>query len=172
MLIEKKLFTKVGGFDEDYFACLDDTDLGWRLWLYGYSVLYCPASIAYHVAGGTAGRGRVSSLKTFHGTKDSFLNILKNLEPRNLLRGIGLAIMYDFAETIHFVKCRDVEYAKMKAKAYNWVAMNLRSTLQKRHLIQKNRKFSDEWLLGSGVMASFREALIEYLRLNRLNLNA
>ena len=169
MLIKKDTFLKLGGFDEDYFACLDDTDLGWRAWLYGYSVLYCPASIVYHVAGGTAGRGRISPLKAFHGTKDSFLNILKNLELKNLVQGLVLAIIYDFVEFLLLIKRRDTESAKNKVKAYFWMIKNLPSIIKKRRVIQRKRRVSDKWLFDNGLMASLNEAIHEYLRLSKLN---
>lgn len=54
MLIDRKIFLDVGGFDEDYFAFFEDVDLGWRLWLFGYSVMFEPASITYHHHHGTA----------------------------------------------------------------------------------------------------------------------
>lgn len=169
MLIKKDVFHKLGGFDEDYFACLEDTDLGWRAWLYGYRVVYCPASIVYHVAGGTTGRGRISPLKAFQGTKNSFLNILKNLELKNLLIGIMLAFLYDLIEILHLVKCRDIECIKMKIKAYYWVTKNLQSIIQKRLVVQRNRTISDKYLLNVGLMASFKEALHAYVRLRKLD---
>lgn len=171
MLIKKDVFLRLGEFDEDYFATLDDTDLGWRAWLYGYKVLYCPTSIVYHVTGGTAGRGRISPLKAFHGTKNALMNLLKSLEPKNLLLGVVLALIYDLIETLLLVKCKDVKCVKMKVKAHYWVIKNLRSILQKRHVIQKNRTVSDEWLLNAGLMASLKEAVHEYVRLSKLNFN-
>jgi GT2 family glycosyltransferase len=35
-------------FPEEYFAYLEDAELGWRLRLAGYENLYCPESIVYH----------------------------------------------------------------------------------------------------------------------------
>ena len=35
-------------FPEEYFAYLEDAELGWRLRLAGYQNLYCPESIVYH----------------------------------------------------------------------------------------------------------------------------
>ena len=37
MLIEKKIFDLIGGFDEKFFATFEDVDLGWRSWILGYS---------------------------------------------------------------------------------------------------------------------------------------
>jgi len=171
MLIKKDTFLKLGGFDKDYFACLDDTDLGWRAWLFGYKVLYCPTSIVYHVAGGTTGRGRISPLKAFHGTKNALINILKNLEFKFRVQGIVFALMYDFVEFLLLIKHKDIVCAKNKMKAYHWIAGNLQSILRKRYAIQGSRVVSDKFLLNNGLMASFKEAIHEYLRLSELNFN-
>lgn len=54
MIIDKMTFLDAGGFDEDYFAFFEDVDLGWRLWLFGYQVVFVPASVVYHHHHGTA----------------------------------------------------------------------------------------------------------------------
>lgn len=167
MVIKKDVFLKLGGFDEDYFACLDDTDLGWRAWLCGHNVLYCPASIVYHEYGGTAGKGRLSPLKAFHGTKNCIITILKNLELRNLISGVALAFSYDLVE-IFSARGNNLEYMKIKARAYLWIFKNLRRILQKRNIIQKNRMVSDKWLRDMHFLTTLSEAFQEYRRLAKL----
>ncbi|MCZ6602757.1 MAG: glycosyltransferase, partial [Planctomycetota bacterium] len=44
MLIDREVFFQAGGFDAEFHACLDDLDLGWRLWVLGYEVRHAPAS--------------------------------------------------------------------------------------------------------------------------------
>lgn len=172
MLIKRDVFLKVGQFDEDYFACLDDTDLGWRAWLFGYEVLYCPTSIVYHVAGGTTGGGRISPLKTFHGTKNGIMNLLKNLEARNLLLGIILTIGFNLFDIMSLLRNGDVHSVKLKVKAYFWVIKNLPPILRKRYVVQRNRVVSDKWLLKNGLMALPYESIREYMRLSKLNFTA
>lgn len=169
MLVRRDVFFELGGFDADYFACLDDTDLGWRAWLYGYRVLCCPTSIVYHVVGGTTGMARISPMRALHGTKNALMNILKNLELKNLVQGLVLAIIYDFVEFLLLIKRRDTECAKNKVKAYFWVIKNLPSIMKKRQVIQRKRRVSDKWLFDNGLMASLNEAIHEYLRLSKLN---
>lgn len=167
MLIKKDVFQRLGGFDEDYFACLEDTDLGWRAWLLGYKTLFCPDSVVYHNYGGTSGQGRISPLKAFHGTKDPFITILKNLQFRNLFSGIMLAFAYDIAEGVMLLKSNNIKCLKMKAKAYSWLSRNLISTLNKRQVIQGNRKVSDKWLSGRGFLSPVNHAFKEYVRLSK-----
>jgi GT2 family glycosyltransferase len=168
MLINKDVFMQLDGFDEDYFASLDDTDLGWRAWLLGYKTLYCPDSVVYHNYGGTSGEGRLSPLKAFHGTKAPFITIFKNLELKNLFVGIIFALAFDLGEGILLVKSRNIECLKMKAKAYSWLFRHLSFILSKRQVIQEKRKVSDKWLSEMGFLSPLHCAFKEYIRLSKV----
>ena len=168
MLIDATVFRELSGFDEDYFACLDDTDMGWRGWLSGHETLFCPLSFVYHHYGGTAGEGRLSPMKTFHGTKGPIIAILKNLELKNLFSGIVLALSYDLVEALLLIRSSNLECLGMKIKAYFWLIRNLGSILRKRQFIQKTRKFSDKWLLDMGFLATLSETFREYSRLSKI----
>lgn len=169
MLIKREVFIELGGFDEDYFACLDDTDLGWRAWLFGYKVLCCPSSIVYHAVGGTTGMVRVSPMRAFQGTKNALMNVLKNLEFKNVLSGVVFAIGYDLLEFLLLIGQGNVECAKGKLNGYIWVIKNWALILRKRDLIQNHRKRKDHWLTSHGLMYSLDRSIHEFLRLNRLD---
>ena len=47
------LFRRLGGFDADFFAHMEEIDLCWRMQLAGYRVRIEPRSVVYHVGGGT-----------------------------------------------------------------------------------------------------------------------
>jgi GT2 family glycosyltransferase len=71
MAIARQIFLDVGGFDDDYFIYYEDLDLGWRLWILGYQVVFAPEAIVYH---------------RHHGTMDSFSDFRKRvLYKRNAL---------------------------------------------------------------------------------------
>ena len=44
MLMWRDAFLELGGFDQDYFAYLEDVDLGWRSWSAGWRVLHAPGA--------------------------------------------------------------------------------------------------------------------------------
>jgi GT2 family glycosyltransferase len=48
MLVERKVFLELGGFDTSYFAYYEDVDLGWRLWLSGYKVRLAGSARCFH----------------------------------------------------------------------------------------------------------------------------
>ncbi len=79
MIIWRDAFLEVGGFDADYFAYLEDVDLGWRLWSSGRRVLSAPAALSYHRSMatsdllGNANRG-------FLFERNAFMTAYKNYE--------------------------------------------------------------------------------------------
>ena len=48
-----ELFRRMGGFDADFFAHMEEIDLCWRMQLAGYKVMVEPRSVVYHLGGGT-----------------------------------------------------------------------------------------------------------------------
>ena len=47
------VFRTLGGFDDDFFAHMEEIDLCWRMQLAGYRVRVVPESRVYHLGGGT-----------------------------------------------------------------------------------------------------------------------
>jgi GT2 family glycosyltransferase len=54
LLVRRESFLAAGGFDEDYFAYLEDVDLGWRLWSGGERVLFARDAVVHHRSGATS----------------------------------------------------------------------------------------------------------------------
>ncbi len=51
--IKRRDFEALGGFDEDFFAYLEDVDFGWRATLAGRTTVFVPQARARHVSGAT-----------------------------------------------------------------------------------------------------------------------
>ena len=56
MISRRTLLLELGGFDDDYFAYLEDVDLGWRTWLSGYRVFFDPQATVRHASSATSDR--------------------------------------------------------------------------------------------------------------------
>lgn len=56
MISRREPLMSLGGFDDDYFAYLEDVDFGWRSWLAGYRVLYEPRATVRHKSSATSAR--------------------------------------------------------------------------------------------------------------------
>jgi len=55
VLYRREAFAASGGLDADFFAYLDDLDLALRVQLLGYSGVYRPDAVAYHIGSATLG---------------------------------------------------------------------------------------------------------------------
>jgi GT2 family glycosyltransferase len=77
MVIRSDTFHEMKGFDNYFFAHQEEIDLCWRMQLAGYKLYACPASVVYHVGGGTLPRG--NSLKTFLNFRNNQIMLYKNL---------------------------------------------------------------------------------------------
>lgn len=76
MLIRSDVFHKLGGFDESFFAHMEEIDLCWRAKKMGYSFYVTPKSVVYHVGGGTL--SYMSPFKTYLNFRNSLYMIVKN----------------------------------------------------------------------------------------------
>ncbi len=95
LLIRRDVFLEVGGFDEDHFAYYEDVDLGWRLWVLGYRVRFCPEAICHHRHNGTSSRfARAGKVVLFE--RNALASMLKNYEEVTLARLWPAALLLAF----------------------------------------------------------------------------
>lgn len=54
-IYRRKIFDKIGYFDENHFAYLEDVDVGYRAKIYGFKNVFLPEAVVYHVGSGSSG---------------------------------------------------------------------------------------------------------------------
>ena len=77
-IYRKEVLEKLGGFDENHFAYLEDIDLGYRAKLFGYHNLFTPKALVYH-AGSAASGSRYNEFKARLSARNSIYLIYKNM---------------------------------------------------------------------------------------------
>ena len=70
-------FEQIGGFDEDFFAYMEDIDLDMRLRLAGFPCLYLPDAVVNHVGSGSTGSR--SDFSIFYGQRNLVWAFVKNM---------------------------------------------------------------------------------------------
>lgn len=75
-MIRTDVFIELGGFDEEFFAHMEEIDLCWRMQHLGYTLKYIPDSVVYHVGGGTLKNG--SAFKYYLNYRNNLAMITKN----------------------------------------------------------------------------------------------
>jgi GT2 family glycosyltransferase len=78
MFIRADLFKITQGFEEDFFAHMEEIDLCWRLHRMGYRIMSVPASVVYHLGGGTL--TKMNPRKTYLNFRNNRLLITKHIE--------------------------------------------------------------------------------------------
>jgi GT2 family glycosyltransferase len=143
--IRRNLFEELGGFDQDFFLYMEDTDLSWRARLAGYRILYVPTSIVYHDYS-----LRFWPHKTYYQERNRYLMLLKSLRWRTLLAMLPALLLGEIV-TWGFSLLRDRRRLGNKLRAYAWVIKNWRRVMAQRHRTQALRRVRDRELLLSSV---------------------
>jgi GT2 family glycosyltransferase len=121
LFIRAALFHDLGGLEPFFFAHQEEIDLCWRIQLAGYKVFACPASVVYHVGGGTLPKG--NERKVFLNFRNNLIMMAKNMPRRQLLWKIPFRFLLDsvsawkslFAgEAIYFVAIAEAHLAFLK----------------------------------------------------------
>ena len=81
MLIKRKVFEKIGFFDEKYFLYLEDMDLCFRAAQANFEVYFEPRAIIWHKNAASAG-GSGSKLQDYYITRNRLLFAFKFAKPR------------------------------------------------------------------------------------------
>ena len=92
MLCRRDVFLQAGGFDEDYFAYLEDVDLGWRLNVLGHEVYYAPDSVVDHEHGGTTSEIVPPYQRLTWIERNGLRGLIKNYDDRRLARVLPVAL--------------------------------------------------------------------------------
>jgi len=110
MMVRREAFEELGGFDEDYFFFLEETDLAVRMGQAGLQVVHEPRARAVHLQGATADvlpasariefyRSRYLFFSKHYGTRA--MSALKTVMTANLalnVLGLGLVALLTFGQ--------------------------------------------------------------------------
>ncbi len=77
-IYRRGLFDKIGYFDENHFAYLEDIDIGYRANIYGYPNKYAPEAEVFH-AGSAVSGSRHNEFKVKLSARNSIYLIYKNM---------------------------------------------------------------------------------------------
>lgn len=97
------ILREIGLFDENHFAYLEDTDLGWRARIRGYKNLYIPSSRVLHV--GSAASGSVYNLfKVKNTSRNSIYLISKNMPPLQIAFNLPFLVFGFAVKAVFFAR--------------------------------------------------------------------
>lgn len=130
MLIRSSLFKSFNGFDETFFAHMEEIDLCWRLKRAGHQIMYCGASQVYHMGGGTLSES--NPRKTYYNFRNGLILLIKNLDPLNLAIKLPFRILLDTIAAFMFLSKGQGGSFLAVAKAHIFILSRLFMLLGKR----------------------------------------
>ncbi len=104
-LYSSKFFDKVGLFDNDFFAYLEDVDLNLRARRLGMRCRYLSSAMVFHIGSATTGK-KVNAFTIRLSTRNNFAVVVKNYSFGMVLRFLFPFTIYQFAWLLFVVKKR------------------------------------------------------------------
>lgn len=146
MGMRKDVFDKIGGFDPDYFIYVEETDLGWRVWLAGYKIIFVPQSVVYHEFGTTTiiNPTLQNYSAKFHGTKNYIMTLTKNLETVNLIKILPVHVFLWICIALWLILKKQYKSGLYVFKGIGWDIIHTPAILRKRKKVQDKRVVSDQ----------------------------
>ena len=130
MMIRSSIFFEIGGFDNDFFAHMEEIDLCWRIQSAGFKIRCTPKSIIYHVGGGTLDKS--SSFKTYLNFRNGLYLLLKNLPIHKLFVKLPFRLFLDWVAAAKFLLDGNSKHTWAIIKAHSDFYWNFLKTYRKR----------------------------------------
>lgn len=130
LFIRASAWKEANGLDEDFFAHMEEIDLCWRLKRMGYGIGYCPASVVYHVGGGTLNASNPK--KTYLNFRNNLIMLQKNLPFGTAIWVIFMRFWFDLAALIKFLTDGKPKDAWAISRAHQYFFMNIFKNARKR----------------------------------------
>ena len=142
MLVNADALEQVGAFDERYFYGYEDSDIGWKLNIAGFSVWVHPELHAYHKV--QAQPGEANGIIVRHYCKNRLASLIQNAQAPALLARLFVYLSFSIIDLI--VK----PYRLAKLSALGWNIRQLSTTWSQRKHIQALRKVDDDAIFSLG----------------------
>jgi GT2 family glycosyltransferase len=134
-LYRASMLREVGLFDEQYFAYLEDQDLGFRAQLMGWKARYEPTAIAYHHMMGTS--ATIEHFDRYHALRNCIYLYVKNMPAP-----LHLKYLPKYSLGLLLMAANDVRRRRFHrvAGAYRDALRHLPHLLRERRRVQASRR--------------------------------
>lgn len=135
MVVRADAWKRCGGFDESFFAHMEEIDLCWRFHKAGYRVGYIPGSVVYHVGGGALPYN--SPRKLYLNFRNSLFFLYKNLPEKKLMKVMYLRRLLDGVAAAMFLLKGNIKSVAAVWKAHMDFYRSLNEVKEKRKAVNK-----------------------------------
>jgi len=102
-IYKKSILDKIGYFDENFFAYMEDVDIGYRARIHGFQNIYCPEAVVYHVGSGTSG-SRYNDFKIKLAARNNIYVPYKNMPWPQLIINMPFLLMGYLIKYLFFLR--------------------------------------------------------------------
>ncbi|MDQ7053327.1 MAG: glycosyltransferase family 2 protein [candidate division KSB1 bacterium] len=157
-LIRRDVWENLGGFDEVFFAHMEEIDLNWRMHLASYRVVFEPGAVVYHEAGSTLASDSPHKLYLNH--RNNLLMLLKNLSLARLLWILPARLLLDLGALLYALARGRISHALAILRALAAVPLFTAHILRARRQVRRLRRVDDRSVAqkmyrGSAVLQYF-----------------
>jgi len=137
LFVRAKLYREAGGFDDDFFAHMEEIDLCWRLKHLGYKIMFCGQSTVYHIGGGTLDKS--SPHKTYLNIRNNSTLLYKNLPTDQLIPVFVARFFLDIMASLKFLIDGGFRHFVAVSRAHLGFYFSYKKNRVKRSLIKHQR---------------------------------
>jgi len=136
--IRKEVFNLLNGFDESFFAHMEEIDLCWRAHNLGHKTKYISESTVFHVGGATL--QATNPRKTYLNFRNSLFTLTKNA-PSSIYLLVFTRLVLDGLAGVKFLM--EFKFAHIKAiiKAHFGFYANLPRLLKQRKTLKQSKNY-------------------------------
>ena len=161
-MVRRELFQKAGGFDDSFFAHMEEIDLCWRLYAMGFEIWVEPDSVVYHKNALTL--PMYSHKKYYLNHRNSLLMLLGNYSIKNIfLIGIPRLILEKIA-CFYSILMLDWRHFTAILRSLFWIIFHPNVIMKKRKSFSKIRTITDKKIMENMMQSSI---VIKYYLLKK-----
>ena len=149
--IRRDVFFEIGALDESFRMYFEETDLCWRVNLFGYRIGYASGSIVYHLGGGSS-RKSFFQWNRFRFTRNRISSLIKNFGRRSLLFYLPCHLAFCAGSALRFLLRGQLGMALAEALAIPSALILMGPALRNRKWVQSQRRVKDQELIDQGLI--------------------
>jgi len=151
LVIRASVFRKLDGFDNDFFAHMEEIDLCWRLQRTGQKIGYVPDSKVYHVGGGTLKKSNPG--KTYLNFRNGLAMVYKNGDLPGVFMILFLRMILDGAAAFRLLFTHSGSHFIAVLKAHIYIYTHFGKLRKKRRSLKTR-------LRNSEISTIYRKSLV------------
>jgi GT2 family glycosyltransferase len=152
MIVRSGVWNSLDGFDPLFFVNSEESDFCWRVWLFGYRVVFAPSAKVYHVRAASTIKLSPDFLM-FQYYRNQIVTVAKNLSLKNLIKYSPGLLGLNFIRVMLHISRNEPLSMLGNLRGVTWCLVFFNRIWIKRIRVQSRRVVRDEALFKRGVLS-------------------